>query len=56
MGDLEYEKNYMNRKKQLRALHKRLYETKETQEIYHRIMGSDVTSGDEPEQTEDLDL
>ncbi len=41
MGDIEYEKEYMERKKRLRKLHKRLKDTKHTQEIYHKIMGSD---------------
>lgn len=40
MGDPEYEKEYLKRKKKLRMLHGRLKETKENQEIYHRIMGS----------------
>ncbi len=47
MGDPEYEKEYMERKKKLRKLHKRLVETKETQEIYHKIMGSDRETDEE---------
>lgn len=40
MGDPDYEKEYLSRKERLRALHSRLKETKKTQEIYHKIMGS----------------
>jgi len=40
MGDIEYEKEYLERKKRLRELHSRLKDTKEIQEIYHKIMGS----------------
>ena len=40
MGDVEYEKDYLKRKNDLRKLHRRLKETKDIQEIYHKIMGS----------------
>lgn len=40
MGDADYEKEYRKRKEKLRSIHKRLKETKENQEIYHKIMGS----------------
>ena len=40
MGDIDYENDYLARKKKLRGLHKRLKETKDVQEIYHKIMGS----------------
>jgi hypothetical protein len=40
MGDIDYENDYLARKKKLRDLHKRLKETKDVQEIYHKIMGS----------------
>jgi hypothetical protein len=40
MGDTDYENDYLARKKRLRDLHKRLKETKDVQEIYHKIMGS----------------
>ena len=40
MGDVDYEKEYAERKKRLRKLHSRLKETKDIQEIYHKIMGS----------------
>lgn len=40
MGDADYEKEYMARKKKLRNLHKNLLNSKKTQEIYHKIMGS----------------
>lgn len=32
--------DYLERKKRLRKLHQRLKDTKENQEIYHKIMGS----------------
>jgi len=35
-----YEIEYLARKKRLRKLHSKLKDTKEVQEIYHRIMGS----------------
>jgi hypothetical protein len=50
MGDPDYEKDYLERKKKLRSLHKRLVETKETQEIYHKIMGSDTEGSEEPSE------
>ena len=51
MGDVEYEKEYLDRKKKLRSLHSRLKATKDVQEIYHKIMGSqDTTSEVEPEE------
>lgn len=40
MGDPEYEKDYISRKKKLRELHGKLKDTKHIQEIYHKIMGS----------------
>ena len=40
MGDTDYEKEYLEKKKRLRKLHTRLKDTKEIQEIYHKIMGS----------------
>ena len=40
MGDTEYENDYLSKKKKLRSLHQKLRETKEVQEIYHKIMGS----------------
>ena len=49
MGDPEYEKEYLERKKRLRKLHSRLKDTKEVQEIYHKIMGSnrdELSEGD----------
>lgn len=49
MGDPEYEKEYLKRKKKLRMLHDRLKDTKENQEIYHRIMGSQEGNSD-PEE------
>ncbi len=49
MGDSEYEKEYLERKKKLRGLHKKLKDTKEVQEIYHKIMGSAESSTDSDE-------
>lgn len=40
MGDPDYEKEYIARKKKLRSLHKNLLNSRHTQEIYHKIMGS----------------
>lgn len=40
MADLDYEKEYLEKKKRLRHLHTRLKDTKDVQEIYHKIMGS----------------
>ena len=44
MSDTDYHSEYLSRKKRLRNLHKRLRETKEVQEIYHKIMGSSEDS------------
>lgn len=41
MGDPEYEKLYLQRKKNLRNIHSKLKNSKEVQEIYHKLMGSD---------------
>lgn len=51
MGDADYEKEYSDRKKRLKSLHKKLNnpESKRIQEIYHKIMGSaegDANSSD----------
>lgn len=43
-SDTDYHNSYLNKKKKLRELHKRLRETKEVQEIYHKIMGSSEDS------------
>jgi hypothetical protein len=39
MGDEAYEKEYLARKKRLREMHKKLKQSRELQEIYHKIMG-----------------
>lgn len=44
MTDADYHEDYISKKKRLRELHKRLRETKEVQEIYHKIMGSSEDS------------
>ncbi len=49
MGDSEYEKEYLERKKRLRTLHKKLKDTKDVQEIYHKIMGSVENIDEDPE-------
>ena len=49
MVDSDYEKEYMQRKKKLRQLHTKLKDTKEVQEIYHKIMGSMEASNDNSE-------
>ena len=53
MGDAEYEKEYLARKKKLRKLHSRLKDTKEIQEIYHKIMGSVQDEGKDEQQESD---
>jgi len=40
MGDADYEKEYLERKKRLKAMHKSLKNSRRVQEIYHKIMGS----------------
>lgn len=52
MGDIDYENEYLARKKKLRKLHSSLKNSREIQEIYHKIMGS-PESGD---GAEDVDL
>lgn len=54
MGDSDYEKSYLERKKKLRQLHKKLKDTKEIQEIYHKIMGSGVENPDSADNSDDL--
>ncbi len=49
MGDPEYEKEYISRKKKLRELHGKLKDTKHIQEIYHKIMGSVEQNPDNPD-------
>lgn len=46
MGDPEYEKEYIKRKKKLRDMHVKLKNSKEIQEIYHKIMGSTEDGGE----------
>ena len=46
MGDSEYEKLYLKRKQELRAMHKRLKNSRDIQEIYHKLMGSDENDPD----------
>ena len=52
MGDFDYENEYLARKKKLRKLHTSLKNSREIQEIYHKIMGS-PESGD---STDEIDL
>lgn len=57
MGDADYEKEYLQRKKKLRDLHTRLKDTKHVQEIYHKIMGSNESSdATESNDSSDEDL
>jgi hypothetical protein len=53
MGDADYEKNYLERKKRLRVLHQKLKDTKDVQEIYHKIMGSGVEDGEDSAEIKD---
>lgn len=55
MADIDYEKEYLERKKRLRHLHTRLKDTKDVQEIYHKIMGSAEGEGEaaSPDDSED---
>ena len=52
MAEVDYETEYLARKKRLRALHKNLTDSREIQEIYHKIMGSPESG----EFTEEVDL
>jgi len=54
MGDPEYEKEYLARKKKLRVLHDKLKDTKHIQEIYHKIMGSSEQTPENGEEAEVL--
>lgn len=40
MAEVDHKK-YLEEKKRRRKIHQRLKETKENQEIYHKLMGSD---------------
>ena len=40
MVDKSYLKEHLSRKKRLKEMYEKVRQTKETQEIYHRIMGS----------------
>lgn len=52
MADAEFEAEYNARKKKLKKLHENLKNSRETQEIYHRIMGSSESG----ESNEEIDL
>jgi|APSaa5957512576_1039674.scaffolds.fasta_scaffold523699_1 hypothetical protein len=45
MGDKNYEKTYLKKKKAMRVIHKRLIETKDNQKTYHELMGDIVGEG-----------
>ena len=49
MGDNTYESLYLKRKKMLREMHQKLKKSKDTQEIYHTIMGTAVVNADSEE-------
>ena len=51
MADVEYEKEYLLKKKKLKEFHKRLPQSRKNQEIYHKIMGS-ADSSDENNDSE----
>jgi len=46
MGDPDYEKLYLKRKQELRDMHKRLKNSRDIQEIYHKLMGSNENDMD----------
>ena len=46
MGDSDYEKLYLKRKQELRKMHKKLKNSRDIQEIYHKLMGSDEFDSD----------
>ena len=56
MVDSSYQKEYLERKKRLRELHKHLKDTKEVQEIYHKIMGSSEDSDKKDDSSFEDDL
>ena len=51
MGDTDYEKEYLKRKKALKQFHSNLPKQKKNQEIYHKIMGS--AEGDAADNSEE---
>ena len=57
MGDADYEKEYLARKKKLKSLHNRLSDSKSKhiQEIYHKIMGSTEGQDADAESNSDDD-
>jgi len=52
MGDPEYEKEYLKRKKKLKSMYNSLKNSKEIQEIYHKIMGSAENNSESSELIE----
>ena len=40
MVDKSYLKEHLNKKKKLKSMYEKVRQTKKTQEIYHKIMGS----------------
>ena len=50
MGDNTYDSLYLKRKMALREMHQKLKESKDTQEIYHTIMGTAVGNTDTEEE------
>lgn len=55
MGDTDYEKEYLAKKKKLRALHGKLSDSKSKhiQEIYHKIMGSQESGTEDSSDSEE---
>jgi hypothetical protein len=53
MGDPQYEKEYLSRKKKLRKYYKELPKTKKNQETFHRLMGP---GGEENHSEDEISL
>lgn len=53
MVDVEYEKEYLSRKRKLREFHSKLPQSRKNQEIYHKIMGSADAGEEQSDDSED---
>lgn len=53
MADKNYEKEYLERKKRLREMHKKLKNSKEIQEVYHKIMKDSESTDDDFEEADE---
>ena len=57
MVEKDYEKKYLEKKKKLKEFHKNLKNSKEIQELYHKIMGTNVQEEKyETPTTEDVEM